>query len=101
MAAEGAAVPEDHRVLRAGQAVGGRHPALQGAVARLREEGLRLREAVRHPQEGGQPLREGHLVLGGGPQAGPGVLQGRLLRKIFPSVPSGESSGTRAFIKLS
>ena len=40
MAAEGAALPEDHRLLREGQAVGARHSALQGVVQPLREESL-------------------------------------------------------------
>jgi hypothetical protein len=50
VAAQGTAVPENHRILRAGQAVGARHPALQGVVARLREEGVRLRKVERHPE---------------------------------------------------
>ena len=48
MAAERAALPEDHRLLREGQAVGARHPALQGVVQPLREESLRLRKAERN-----------------------------------------------------
>ncbi len=92
MAAKGAALPEDHRLLREGQAVGARNTPLQGVVPPLREEGLRLREAERRPQEGGQPLREGHFVLGGRPQARPRVLQSRVLWEIVRTLSQGKSS---------
>ncbi len=99
MAAKGAALPEDHRLLREGQAVGARHPPLQGAVPPLREEGLRLREAERRPQEGGQPLRKGHFVLGGRAQARSRVLQGRVLWEIVCTLSQGKSSIEIVFMK--
>ena len=92
MAAKGAALPEDRRVLRAGQAVGARHPAVQGAVAPLREESLRLRKAERNPQERSRTFREGHLVLRGGSEARPRIFQGRVLREIVCPLSQGMSS---------